>query len=158
MKSERSLLNHLEVCVAEDLVAQKRLVELLTRQEEMIVQNDTKGLQEATEAMEAELRLAPTRSGNRERILRQLARTWRVHRDTITLSSAAERAEEGGDRIRDLRRELRSTCADVARANRRLAALTTLHRSIVRDVIDTLLGDENGSPILLAGTLVDAEA
>ena len=71
MKSERSLLNHLESCVEEDLAAQKRLVLLLADQEAAIVSNDAGALALATEALEGELRLAPTRSGGRERVLRK---------------------------------------------------------------------------------------
>ena len=158
MKSERSLLNHLVVCVEEDLAAHRRYVGLLARQEEVIIQNDAGGLLEATDALEVELRSAPIRTANRERILSRLARIWRVHRGSITLASAADRAGEGGDRLRALRQDLRTATAEVAQANRRLAALSTLHRSIVRGVIDTLLGDEGSSPVLAAGTLVDAEA
>ncbi|MAE29547.1 MAG: flagellar export chaperone FlgN [Planctomycetota bacterium] len=158
MKSERSLINHLEVCVEEDLASQRRLVQLIAQQEAAIVDNDTGALSAATEALEAELRQAPTRSGNRERVLRGLARAWRIHRDSITLASAAERAAEGGERISELRQDLRGATAEVARATRRLAALATMHRNVVREVIDALLGDETSSPVLSAGTLVNAEA
>ncbi|MBJ02696.1 MAG: hypothetical protein CMK00_07490 [Planctomycetes bacterium] len=158
MKSERSLLNHLESCVEEDLAAQKRLVLLLADQEAAIVSNDAGALALATEALEGELRLAPTRSGGRERVLRGLARAWGIHRSALTLSSVAERAKEGGERIGDLRQDLRAATAEVARASRRMAALTTLHRNVVRDVIDALLGAEHESPVLSAGTLVNAEA
>ncbi len=158
MIGQQSLVNSLVAYVQEETGARKRTLAIVERQEQAIVACDAQALSDATLELERELETQVERTKRRQRIFAAFAQLWHVPADALTLSSIAERAGNGAQALLTLRNELRAATAELARKNRRLAALATLHRRVVRDLIGLLAGDERITPLAAAGTLVDAEA
>jgi len=157
--TQQSLINRLEACIQEELQARERTLDLLTQQEEAIVGNRSEKLAEATRVLERELLSNVDRSARRDEVFRCLGRLWGVPQSALTLSSIAERVGPGSERIRGLRDKLRDRTAEVVRRNRRIAALTRLHRQLVQDVLGVLFQEAaQAAPLSGAGTLIDAEA
>jgi hypothetical protein len=155
----QSLLNRLEACVQEEIQARERTHELLVRQERAILDNRSQELAEATREIERELLCGVMRGARRAAVLAALEKHWGVPASAMTLGSIAERAGPGAERLLRLRADLRERSARVARQNRRVAALTRLHRRLIQDVLGALFQEESGAaPLAAAGTLVDAEA
>lgn len=155
----RTLTNKLQACIQEELQARERTLELLTRQERAILDNRSEDLAQATSKLERELVGGVERGARRDEIFRALARLWSVPVNAMTLSSIIERLGSGAGGLSRLRDELRDQTARVVRANRRIAALTRLHRRLVQDVLGALFQEEvDAMPLAGAGTLIDAEA
>ena len=158
MITQQSLLNSLEAYVQEETGARKRTLAIVERQERAIVACSADELTAATRALEVELETQIERSKRRQRMFNAFAQLWRVPVDALTLSSIAERCGGAAQNLLALRKELRDATAELARKNRRLSALATLHRRVVHDLIGLLVDDESATPLATAGTLVDAEA
>lgn len=157
--NQRTLTNRLEACVQEELQARERTLVLLGRQERAILENRSTDLAAATTALERELLAGVERSARRDQVLRSLGTLWGVPVSAMTLSSIAERLGQDGSGLRRLRDALRERTAEVVRRNRRIAALTRVHRRLVQDVLGLLFLEEaQAAPLKSAGTLVDAEA
>jgi hypothetical protein len=149
--TQQSLINRLEAYLQEELQARERSLVFLKQQEEAIA--------EATHALERELLSNVARSSRRDEVFQGLGRLWNVPASAMTLTSIAERMGVGSDRLRSLRDRLRNRTADVVRQNRRIAALTRVHRQLVQDVLGVLFQEEvEAQPLSAAGTLIDAEA
>jgi len=158
MENLQSLMNHLESCMRDHVGAQNRMIVLLEEQERCVLNERPEAVELATKALGAELSTVPERTERRDKILARFALAWGVAAGSLTLSSVAERFGEGADRLRELRDELREATALCMRLNRRVSALVRLHRRVMLDVIDSLLADEENSPMRETGTLLNAEA
>ena len=72
--------------------------------------------------------------------------------------SIAERFGSNAERLLELRDQLEEVTRETQRLGRKVGALIGVHRRVTRDVLETLLTDENGNPMNDEGTLVDARA
>lgn len=164
MKDARSLLNHLQVAIEEEIQAQLATLSVLERQEEAVRGRRLADVTEASAELDVHAQRAVQRTRRRDDLLRQLSATWGVPRSVLSLSSIAERAGSDGQRIADLRSELRASTAEVHRRNRRLATLIGHHRKLIRDVMECVVASgetqdgEGGQSFREGGSLLDAEA
>ena len=62
-----------------------------------------------------------------------------------------------GELLAAERTRLIEVCADVCRRNRRMATLVRLHRQVTRELIQVVLGPEDGGDVHEGGSLIDAE-
>ncbi len=156
MTSLRQLLLELESYLQEEIDARRRMIDVVARQEGAVKDGLSADLERATRDLERELSGQVERARRREKILAGFAAAWGVAPSVLTLSSIAERVGPGTEKLRALRGELRDATASLAKRNRRLAALTTLYRRVLGDVIETIVSGEQGAPLKDTGTLVNA--
>ncbi len=160
MSHANTLINHLEANAREELAAQDRFMTLLDEQERAIVSGRAEGVVQSSKSIEAESAQAARRAASRQQILKGISNAWQVPVTAMTLGSIAERAGAHGQRLADLRSELRSKTSDVIRKNRQVSAVARLHHHVIREVIGTIFSDD-GSGFLdenASGNLIDAEA
>ncbi len=157
MTNPRSLLHELETYVQDEIGARERMLEIVARQEVAVQSGRAIELEQATRDLERELAGQIDRASRRQRILVGFGAAWRVAPSVLSLSSIAERIGPGTERLLTLRRELRDATAALAKRNRRLAALTTLYRRVLGDVIETLVSGDDSAPLDNPGTLVNAQ-
>ena len=157
-QSQASLLNHLEAWVRTEIAQQEKLAELIDNQIAAIQNASSEEFEQCTLAVDQALNATPERHAQRDRILTGFERLWDVPASAMTLRSIAARVGQEGERLLALRDELRERSAVVLKQGRKAQALFNLHRSLFREVIETLLTDENGSPFDQEGALVDASA
>lgn len=155
---QQSLLNSLESYIQEETGARKRMLTIVERQERAIVSGSALALEQATRSLESELGAQIERTRRRENLFAAFGSLWGISPETLSLSSILERGGDDCSRLAALRRELRDATASLARRNRRLAALMTLHRRVVHDLIGCLAQDDGASALSASGTLIDAEA
>jgi len=161
-------VNHLLAWVRAEISAQKQILDVLAAQEESVSAGTPAELEGTTGDVAVALDSQEERRLRLKRILTSLARDMGVPASTMTLGSAVERLGGGpnaqgapdpsAEQLWRLRGELRELVKQVSERNRRLASLIGLQRGIVRDVLSTLLSDENGDPIQSEGSLIDASA
>lgn len=149
--------NKLEAVLREEHASQKRLLELLRKQESAVIARTPESLVEVTGEIESELSSSASRRLRREPILRRLAELMRVAPSSLTLRSIADRLGADGARLAVLREELRELTGRVVRQNRRVAALVGLHRRVNQEVLELVLSEEDSNPLERAGALVDTE-
>lgn len=157
-QSQASLLNHLEAWVRSEITQQEKLNELIDSQIDAIQTASSADFEQCTLAVDQALDAAPERHAQRDRILSGFEQLWGIPASAMTLRSIAARVGSEGARLLELREELRERSAAVLKQGRKAQALFNLHRSLFREVIETLLSDENGSPFDQEGALVDASA
>lgn len=158
MEELQSLLNRLIACSQAELVVQRRLVELVLDQRVAVLERRPESVERATAELGAELERAASRRAARVEAVARLARHWKVSAGALTLSSIAERSGPRGQALLELRDELREVASRLSEEGRRVAALVRHQRAFVQDVLQALLGDENGNPVRDGGTLVDTSA
>ena len=151
-------LNRLAGYLQGEIGARRRTLALLETQEASIQANDPAATAEALRKLDREMSTNGENSRKRAQLIEQLATTWGVPADLLTLGSIIERGGPAAAHLAPLRDELRSITALVIRKNRRLGALIGMHRRVIRDVIEYVLEDERGAAMSGAGSLIDAEA
>lgn len=156
-EARRRQAGRLLASLRDEVAAQERIAALLERQEQTVVSPSSDLFREATEALEAELGRAPHRATKRERVLRDLAELFGVARSALTITSLVERLGPAGDALRVERGRLESTVLEVQRRTRRVNALVRMHREVTRDLLQVVLGTEEGGDVHAGGTLIDAE-
>ncbi len=156
--NENSLLNHLTAYVQDEIAVRRRTLDLLSRQEAGIQNNDPGATAKAVEAIEQEMKGNSRRNSKRVGLIKKLALCWSLPADALTLGSIVERAGARAGMLAELREELRALTAKVLKRNRRLSALIGMHRRVIKEVIDTVLHEQVGAVMNGAGSLIDAEA
>lgn len=149
----------LESMLQEEHGAQRRLVQLLSEQEQAIVAGDRDELCRTATGIEAELAAEGARRRRREALVEQLSRALGAPTGASTVSSLSERLAAAGEpveRVRRLRDELRETVLDVRRRARRITVVATEHGELLNDVLRVLVGADDG--VSEGGLLVNAEA
>jgi hypothetical protein len=134
----------LEAWIQEELGVQARMIELLDAQEKAIVAGDGPRLFELGAEMDDELRAKPVKSKTRNALLTGFAREWNVLPETLTLSSIADRCEQGGlsvERLRTLRGELRRSTAELLKVGRRIVSLAKYHQGLLSELRESLFTD-----------------
>lgn len=157
MTNPQSLLHGLEAYVQDEIGARQRMLDIVGRQEAAVLHGQAGDLEQATRELQLELAAQVHRSSRRQKILAGFGALWHVDPAVLSLSSIAQRVGPGAERLLALRHELRDATAAVAKRNRRLAALTTLYRRVLGDVIETLVSGDATAPLANTGTLVNAE-
>ena len=152
-----TLMRHLEAYVQEEIGAQRRTTALLQAHEEAVHTTLPAVIQEATLALEQELRPVPARARRRDELLRAFGRLWGVEPTALTLGSLIERAGPDADRLVRQRQELRDATAKVARQSRRNAVAARTHQRLTADIIESVLA-QGGDSVENGGSLVNAEA
>jgi len=158
VKSIQSLINGLEAWVQEELLARRKLLALLGRQEECVKHARGGELAAIVGELDLELAAQTRRDDKRARLFAALGQAWGVAPETLTLTSIVERAAPAGARLAQLRDELAEASATVARKNRRISALLNAHHKIVEELLGALIAIQGGTPGLQQGALVDARA
>ena len=160
MSNVDTLINHLEANARDELAAQERFLVLLDGQEQAIVKANTEDATRFGTELENEASGASRRAVSRQRILKAISSVWNVPVSAMTLGSIAERAGNRGQRLAEIRKELRLKASEVIRKNRRVASVARMHQQVMREVIDMVFADENGGPLSenVPGNLIDAEA
>lgn len=136
----QSFLNALEVWLSEEIAGKLRLLRELERQERALVKGTADEIEVTTRCVEAEIMAEIERSRRREAIFARLAAQWNVAASALTLSSIVERASGSGQRIDELRIELRALASTALRRNRRIARLVHVHQTIVQETVAALIG------------------
>ncbi len=149
-------MNRLLAALREDVAAQQRIVEFLTRQERAVAAPSEDSFGAATTSLERELARSPFRAEKRNRSLRSMAEGLGVPASAMTLTSAAERMGDAGAPLLVERDRLRAVAGEVRRRNLRVAALVRMHRDVTRDLLQIVLG-KDGANVHEGGTLIDAE-
>ncbi len=150
-------LRQLEAYLQEELGAQGRLIRLLEDQERALLSHSRPAIESASHALQAQFSASATRSRRREEIIAQLAQTWGVAPQTLTLASISERAGDEGLRLARQRSDLQRATRTAQRLAQRTAAAARLHSRISSDVVRACLGVDASAPKLEAGSVVDAE-
>lgn len=157
MKNLQSQLNTLEAWAQEELAGQRRILALITRQEEALVANRSSLLLEACQELEQELRGQAERADRRGKLFQAIAESLQVDARALSLSSILERVGTH-PRLANLRDELRRSTAETVRRNRRFAALAGAQRKLIEELVTTLLQQEDPKALHEGGTLVNAKA
>lgn len=158
MKSVQSLINGLESWIQEELLARRRMLALLERQESAVKTAKGDELDECVRAIEKELDGQARRDEKRARIFAELGAAWSVDPSALTLSSIGERAGPGAERMLALRDELLASGAELARRNRRVSALLNAHHRVIGELLGALVAIRGGDASAKSGGLVNAEA
>lgn len=158
MKSVQSLINGLESWIQEELLARRRMLALLERQETAVKSAKGVELEECVRAIEIELDGQARRDEKRARIFAELGRTWSVDPSALTLSSIGERAGASAARMLVLRDELLESGEKLARRNRRVSALLNAHHRVIEELLGALVAIRGGDASAKSGGLVNAEA
>lgn len=153
-----SLIKHLEVNVAEEITAKRASLEAIRAQEESIAANDPGAFEVTVEEIGKLLPRDARRTIKRERLLRMLSEHWEVPADALTLGSIVRRLGPEGARLEELRAELRQVVAAMLKHHRRLSSLIGMHRRLNRDILQIVLGAEEGREFASSGTILDARA
>lgn len=157
MTKLQTLLRHLEAYVQEEIGAQRRTLSLLEAHELAVHTTTPRLIQEATSALEEELRPVPARARRRDELLRGFGKLWGVDPRTLSLGSVIERAGPEAERLQRQRKDLREATARVARQSRRNAVAARTHQRLTAEIIESLLALE-GDAMENGGSLVNAEA
>ena len=144
----------------EEVEARRALVDLLERQERAVLATAPGDLEAATLAVGRALERDAASSARRRELFASLARAWRASPEALTLGSIAERAgdDPSRGRIEAARLSLREAALQVARRNRRVAALVRARRRVVGELVGLIVRGAEGAAPVGAGTLVDARA
>lgn len=152
-----NLLNRLVIAIREENVSHQQILELLGVQEESIRRPASEAFKAATEELEVELKRNAQRTARRERAVVALAVELGVAPSAATVGSLAERLGPDGALLAAERAQLIELSQEVGRLNRRMATLVRLHRQVTRDLIQVVLGSEDGGDVHAGGSLIDAE-
>ena len=150
-------VNRLVIAIREEVASHEKIVELLTVQEGSIRNPAGEAFQAATLELEVELKRSAGRTARRERALAELAAELGVAPGVATIGSMVERLGADGELLAAERARLIDVGADVRRRNRRMATLVRLHRQVTRELIQVVLGPEDGGDVHEGGSLIDAE-
>jgi len=150
-------VNRLVIASREEVASHEKIVELLTVQEGSIRNPAGEAFQAATLELEVELKRSAGRTARRERALAELAAELGVAPGVATIGSMVERLGADGELLAAERARLIDVGADVRRRNRRMATLVRLHRQVTRELIQVVLGPEDGGDVHEGGSLIDAE-
>lgn len=149
--------HRLVAALREDVAANERIAALLAVQEESVRHPGDAAFQEATSALETELKGAPMRTARRDRALGDLAGALGVARTALTIKSAVERLGADGAALAHERDRLAEVAHEVQVRNRRVATLVRLHRQVTKELIQVVLGPTDGGDVHSGGSLIDAE-
>ncbi len=155
--SQSNLVNRLVVAIREEVSAHRRILELLSAQENSIRQPASAAFKAATEELEVQLKRSSQRTTRRERAVVALAGQFGVAPSAATVGSMVERLGEDGALLAAERAQLIEVSGEVGRRNRRMATLVRLHRQVTRELIQVVLGPEDGGDVHAGGSLIDAE-
>lgn len=150
-------LHRLVASVREDIAAHERIAEILGRQESSVRRPSSDEFTRATADLQAELGGAPARTARRDRALSGVAGVLGVPPFATTLGSVVLRAGDRGTALAQDRERLRELADEVDRRGRRVATLVRLHRQVARDLLQVVLGQEDGEDVHAGGSLIDAE-
>lgn len=155
--NQSKLANRLVVAIREEVSSHQRILELLSAQEGSIRQPASDLFRAATEELEVELKRNAQRTARRERAVVALAGEFGVAPSAATVGSLVERLGPDGELLAAERAQLIEVSGEVGRQNRRMATLVRLHRQVTRDLIQVVLGPEDGGDVHAGGSLIDAE-
>jgi hypothetical protein len=149
-----TLAIHAEAWLQEELGAQQALLATLGRLERAARAGSAAELEGGGTELAGLLAPADAREARRRALLARMGAALGADRATVTLSAFTARlAASGidGERLERLRRELRSTVADVLKVTRRLVAVARYHGGLLDELCRLLTAGAGG-----AGQLVDA--
>jgi hypothetical protein len=152
------LLKQLEAYVQEEIGAQGRTLALLGAQDEALRSGEPHKVAASTEALEREMRSAPSRARRRGELLAGFAALWNLAPHTLTLSSIVDRSGDQGERLGRQRDELRAVVAKISRQARRNSTAARFHERFASEVLHVLLAVDGSKSIEAGGVLVDAQA
>ena len=155
--TQSNLVNRLVVAIREEIASHRQVLALLRTQEGAIRQPAGDSFRGATRDLEVELKRCAQRSSLRERAVVALATEFGVASSAATGGSLAERLGSDGDLLRAERSALIEVAKEVGQQNRRMATLVRLHRQVTRELIQVVLGPEDGGDVHAGGSLIDAE-
>ena len=164
----RGWTNQLTAWVRCELEEQAAILAALEEQERCVSGGSPAEVEEASAEVARAIEAEAERRSRLTRILSRLADELGLPASVLTLGSVTERLGGGptaqgvrdplADQLWRLRDELRVAVERVAAQARRVAAVITMQRAVVHDVLTALLSDENGNPVQSEGTLIDARA
>ena len=158
MTETRELLARLCAHVKDEIASRERLCALVQRQEEAVLAGLSAELASATREIGEELDRGGERARTRARLFEAFGKRAGVAASELTLRSIAERVGPEAQELSALSASLADAAASLAKKNRRFRALAAMHRGVLGDLIQVLLGGSGGSPLHSTGTLVNAEA
>ena len=144
----QSLVLKLEAWVQEETGAQRRMLELLRRQEAAILAYQPEEVADCGQAVERELSTVPGRERGQRDVVEALARVWGLGAGVLTVSSVCVRLEEGGidaTRLRRMRDDLRDATAQALRLGRRISVLARYHGELFEEVVGILVGNSGAA-------------
>lgn len=144
----QSLVLKLESWVQEEIGAQRRMVDLLAKQEAEIMACRPEEVSACGKAIEGELSTVPGRERRRREVVEALARAWGLGSGVLTVSSVCVRLDEAGidaTRLRRMRDDLRDATAKALRLGRRISVLARYHGELFQEVVGVLVGNPAGS-------------
>lgn len=152
-------VNRLVVVVREEIAAHERLDGLLAQQEAAVTNPSSDAFREATLAIESELARAPHRATKRSTVLKALAGEFGVAAHALTLTSICERLGLESGTLAAERDRLEEVASRTQRRTKKVAALVRAHREVTRELLQAILGSDDGAgaDVLGGGTLIDAE-
>lgn len=154
----RSVVNHLEDCVALEIESKRTAVSWIGRLEGALAAYDPAAFEAVVEDGASLTRADEGNAARRQRLLAQLAGAWGVPVGTLTLGSIVRRLGADGARLEELRGELRLAVGEVMKRRRRLSALIGMHQRINSDLMQLVLGCDSAEELEAGGSLINAEA
>jgi hypothetical protein len=158
VRSIQSLINGLESWIQEELLARRRMLALLDRQEAAVKAARGLELEQCVRAIEEELEGQARRDEKRVKLFAELGASWSVDPSALTLSSIGERAGPAAERMLVLRDELAQAGEKLVRRNRRVSALLNAHQRVIEELLGALVAIRGGDASARSGGLVNAEA
>ena len=163
MSGVQSLWNRLEAELRVELDAQRRIASALALLAGAVRTGSPAEIEATARSLQPEIDAGRERASRRSALLRSLGGHLGVPAERITLSTLVEHAGPSAERWSELRSRLRDGAAEIARAQRKLAASIRCQRRIFSDALSILLADrttgaphERVDPMSERGTLVDA--
>ena len=144
----QSLVLKLEAWVQEETGAQRRMLDLLKRQEAAILAYRPEEVADCGQAVERELSSVPGRERRRREVVESLGRAWGLGSGVLTVSSVCVRLEEAGldaSRLRRMRDDLRDATAQALRLGRRISVLARYHGELFEEVVGILVGSSDAA-------------
>jgi hypothetical protein len=145
------------IAIREENASHRQMLALLKIQEGSIRRPSSEAFKAATEELEVELKRNAQRRARRERAVVALAGELGVAPSAATVGSLVERLGPDGALLSEERAQLIELSREVGDLNRRMATLVRLHRQVTRDLIQVVLGAEDGGDVHAGGSLIDAE-
>lgn len=151
------LIPRMEAWVQEELLAQRKVLENLKRQEVVLLATELNILEELIAEGRALRAATKPRDRRRHMLLKDFERVWGVSAANMTLGSIAARLGTSGRRLATLRKDLKEVVTEIAQLAQRVRTFARYHQGVIQEVVEDVL-ERDGQLLEEGGALVNTEA
>jgi hypothetical protein len=142
------LFNNLSQCLEEEITEHRRLLELVRKEEEILIESDVNRLTDCNRAKETIINKIRNKESRRVELSHQLGAQLGLSQDNPTLlEMAACYSGKEGDRLRSIHSTLSLLIKRIKDLSRKNSSLIQNALTVVRGSLDALKGDLIDNPI-----------